>query len=341
MYLIYDRLDRISKTVPPYRGTTDRFPLLDRKHNTKNFYVRWEDGHKVFDITYGQRWRTEELSKEQYDSMPENFKGGKCFQQGDKYFQYVTEPNFMGTVRPRLGDGEFEFNADSYGSGDMKFLSDLYAGVGGFASKSRMGGMTYWKYNKRPPIIYPIYRGMKVNARTMMPVVPHEVVVNHVDRKKSKALLRGYERFFKVSEVMLKSLTMDQVLDIGHSFINDYGDDERNHGKWVAGAAWDRAEDCMDEAPLDAFIWYCIAYDIGSVRYLSANPGNRQFYMRNGQESAYDKLFMATKRRIVKEIYKRHSNVFKEVRFACGEAYPACDWGTKVIVNGQEVEQYK
>lgn len=98
----------------------------------------------------------------------------------------------------------------------------------------------------------------------------------------------------------------------------------------------------MNDAPLDAFIWHCMAHDIGRVRFIAMHPNGRHFYASHAkEESAYDKLFMSVKRRLTKEIYKAHPDIFKEVRFACGEAYPACDWGTKVIVNGQEMEQYK
>ena len=67
--LSYARLERITQTEKPYRGTTDRYPVGNRRHNLKNFFVREENGVKVFDVTYGTRFKSHPLTKKEFDAM--------------------------------------------------------------------------------------------------------------------------------------------------------------------------------------------------------------------------------------------------------------------------------
>ena len=67
--LSYARFEQITKTTLPYRGTTNRYPVGNRRHNLKNFYVREENGVKVFDVTYGTRHKSHQCTKEQFDAM--------------------------------------------------------------------------------------------------------------------------------------------------------------------------------------------------------------------------------------------------------------------------------
>lgn len=191
----------------------------------------------------------------------------------------------------------------------------------------REGGKRVW---------YPIYEGMKVNARTMKPSTPHEVVIYHVDRKKSKKLIEKYDHLFKVSKVMLKSLTLGQVIELAASMLESEPE-VRSSAEFAKKYA-----SCINDAPLDAFIWFCMLNNIGRVKWYAMSA---DYLNRTGphslQASAHETLFMSVKRKIVKDIYTANPDIFKQVQFACGEEYPSCDWGVKVLVNGQEMEQYK
>lgn len=334
MWLTYRRLEELLKTVPPYRGTKDRFPVYSRKHRTKNFYVREEDGQTVFDVTYGSRYDTKPITDEEYLALPPKMRANLCIEVEGRRLIYTLSPNRMVTVRPgNDGDGELEFNAKHYGQGDMYFLGHGFAGC--FSSMSRRGGMVYVVRKGGKRVWYPIYEGMKVNARTMEPSTPHEVVINHVDRKKSKKLVEKYDHFFKVSEVMLKSLTLGQVIELAASMLES--EPERSSAEFAKKYA-----SCINDAPLDAFVWFCMLNDIGRIKWYAMNAGYRNIAGPHSlQVSAHEALFMSVKRKIVKDIYTANPDTFKQVKFACGEEYPSCDWGVKVLVNGQEMEQYK
>lgn len=332
--MTYDRLERVSHSNPPYRGTVNRFPLYTRKENTKYFLVREEDGQKVFDIVYGQRWDAVSITEEEFN----NPNAARVYSHNNNYFKYVAKPNIMGTVRFAGDDahnGQFHFTAKSYGQGERGFLSQGYSGW--FSTDSRRGGMLLTKRDYqagRTKTMYPIYSGMKVDARTMNPLTPHEVVINYVDRKKSKHLVKEYENFFKVSEVMLKSLTMDAVFDTAKQLLDEV---HTNHGEVLLHEAKDR----IKTAPLDAFLLYCMGYGVGRLMYQVKYPQSRGFHGMSGSDIAYGELFMNVKRKITKEIYLANPDVFKEVKYEYGQEYPASDWGTKVFVNGQEMMQYQ
>ena len=310
--LEYTRLRAITNSAPPYRGTTNRFPLRTRRENTKYFLVRDEGDQKVFDIVYGKTWeRSEEL------------------EQG----KYIGLPNILGTVRP---DNSFEFTKNGYHLGENMFFSS--ASQGWFASDSRRGGMVYFERRggRNVDLFHPIYKGMRLDTKTMQPLVPYEVVLRHVDRKKSKEVLTKYERFFKVSEVMLKNMTMGMVLDIVRDF-EVVGTNPSAATAWYKKLPQDciaEAEKLIDEAPLDAFALYCVGYNIGRIPYQMRWGSNDE------QDSAYEKLFMSLKRKITKEIYKSHESIFKDIKQEQGKRYPSCDWGVRIIVNGEEMEQY-
>jgi len=108
--LNYKRLDGIANSISPYRGSLNRFPIGDRRHNTKYFLVEEEDKERVFNIVHGQRWTHVSLTKEEYE---EHEKQGSPrlnkYQDGDgswTYYKYEVSPNILGIVRP---DNTFEF----------------------------------------------------------------------------------------------------------------------------------------------------------------------------------------------------------------------------------------
>jgi hypothetical protein len=344
MNLSYDRLTRATLSNAPYRGSTNRFPLLTRRQNRKYFLVREEDGKKVFDIVYGQSWHSEKITKEQADALSRTSKKSLVERAGGEYLMYVTRPRIVGTVYPgETPAGEFEFNSGSYGQGDRMFLSDMFRG-GWFTTNSRKGGMLYRKRMDGKSITHPIYRGMRVDAMTMRPIKPYEVVVNQVDRKKSKAVMAKYAHFFKVSEVMLKSINVGQVVEIANHLL--YEGDHPMSKRFAAGAlrrdtvamCLARGEELINDAPLDAFVWFALGHEIGRILYraLGRMVGTRA----DDEYSAYDELFMSVKRRLVKDTYMRNPEVFKEVSYEMGADIPASDWGMKIIVDGKEVEQY-
>jgi len=337
MILSYQRLTRTTLGTPPYRGSTNRFPLLNRRQNRKYFLVREEDGKKVFDIVYGRNWDVQKLTEEQADALKKTNKNASIGQSAEGYYTYVARPRIVGTVYPgETPEGEFEFNAESYGQGDRMFLSGMFHG-GWFATNSRKGGMIFRKRMDGNFIAHPVYRGMRVNALTMRPIKPYEIVVSQVDRKKSKFATAKYAHFFKVSEVMLKAINIAQVLEMAQQLLEEKKAPD-HYGEVFQNSCFLEGEKLINDAPLDAFIWFTLGYGVGRVLYRAV--GRSLGPRANDEYSAYDELFMPVKRRLIKDIYVQNPEVFKEVTYGMGADVPGSDWDMKIIVDGEEMEQY-
>lgn len=336
--LTYSRLSGMMNSVPPYRGTTDRFPIGDRKQNNKNFIVREENGVKVFDIVYSWRYDMVRITKEQYEAA---VAGGSqnAHVSNDVvpvYTHYTRAHNIVGTVR---ADNTFTFTKGSYNQGEQMFLSPYSNGY--FSNDSRRGGMIFrhGPYSK-PRIMFPVWRGISIDCETGNPTEPYQVTTRVIDRKKSRVLVANEARFYKVSETMLKSMDAKTLVDTAVDVVDGiFG--EGAHKKYRnAGLYLPHAQKLMDSAPLDAFILYVLTYDIGRLEYVMRSQGSPYFANNNLYSTLMEGLFVNAKRRLNNELYKANPDVFKSVEHPMGAMYPASDWGTFVTVNGVLVEQY-
>jgi hypothetical protein len=351
--LNYKRLLEITNTVPSFRGNVNRFPIGERRQNNKYFLRRDEDGHTVFDIVYGETWHSTEIDRLEYIRLKlehRKFRKATGTERAQTYvmkwkkhttvdgvwtqskeFEYHRRDrghNTVGTVRP---DNSFEFTKSRYWQGDRCFLSQHSAGY--FSTDSRRGGMVYAiDMLDDNAVFHPIWKGLRVNCDTMEAVTPYEVVIHHVDRKSGKGILSKYEHMFKVSEVMLKAMDLHSINNTCIEIVDGiYGAGE--YKRSVSVGLLEHAEKLIDDAPLDALLLFTLAYDVRHVGY------RMRYGMNNHTDDTPENIFMATKRRVAKEVYKENPDILKEVSCGSGKRYPACDWGVKLMVNGQQVEQ--
>ena len=336
--LNYVRLNSISNSVSPYRGSVNRFPIASRRHNTKYFLVREEDGQRVFDIVHGQRWKHITLTKAEHDNLAKQGSPKlRSYQHGDgtwEYYTYEVSPNILGVVRP---DNTFEFTSTSYGQGDRGILSTY--GHGELSTNSRMGGMIWTGrlHGNGTRGAYPIYQGMRVNCESMQPTKPITVIGRKVDRKVGKDLLAGYADFYATTEVMTKAMDYEVFVRTMNDVMNDHmgGDIARDHTEYSA-----KAKEIMEVAPLDSAMLYIMGWDIGNMRWNLRRFMDTQFGRYSAHEDTPHTMFLNLKRRLNKEIYKAHEQVFKKVEYVNGEMYPPSEWGYTVMVDGVEVTQY-
>jgi len=324
--LSYARLEQITKVEKPYRGTTDRYPVGNRRHNHKNFFVREENGVKVFDVTYGTRHKSHHCTKEEFDAAEatgENNIYKHDYSDRIEYLRYEVVPYRIGTVYP---EEYFQFNAEyCYGQGDRSFLSDCTNGW--FLNDSRRGGMV-WTFGgggrgrKEFFRCIPIFRGMRVSTADNFDVLDdYAVVGKKVNRKVGKDLLGGYESFYKTAETMCKAMPRELFLEIAKEVIDE------NKDKY-----FEAAEARRDQAPLDAMILYAMALDVGKIDAQIMHPS---WYQSEPHE-----IFCNLKRKMNHGLYKEHPEVFIPVHYGKGEAYPPSIWGYEVMVNGEIVQQY-
>jgi hypothetical protein len=335
----YKRLNSIANSVTPYRGSLNRFPIGNRKHNTKYFLVGEEDGQRVFNIVHGQRWKSVDITKEEHDALKkEGSNRVREYQNGTEgmaYYKYEVYPNILGVVRP---DNTFEFTGESYGQGDRGILSSY--GHGWLRTVSRMGGTIWWgRLNGNGDRgAYPIYKGLRVNCETSIPAKPITVVGKKVDRKIGKTLLANYVGFYAVAEVMTKAMDYDVFVKTMAEVMNEHMTKGYNDTHWQEFA--NKAETLMDTAPLDAAMLYMYAWDVGGMRWNLRRYVDSNLTRYSAYEDTPHTMFLNLKRKLNKEIYKKNASVFKNVEYTNCEMYPPSEWGYTVMVDGVEVKQY-
>ena len=341
--LNYTRLNGISNSVSPYRGSVNRFPIASRRHNTKYFLVRNDEGERVFDIVHGTRWKHITLTKQEHDEFAKlGIPRLNSYQAHDntwEYYRYEVYPNILGVVRP---DNTFEFTANNYGQGDRGILSTY--GHGELSTNSRMGGMIWMGAqggklrNDKTRGAIPIYKGLRVDCETMQPTKPITVIGRKVDRKVGKDLLAGYTNFYATTEVMTKAMDYEVFVKTMTEVLNEHMGEINSNTDWSEFAR--KGKEVIHTAPLDAAMLYIYAWDIGNMRWNLRRFVDSQMSRYSAHEDTPHTMFLNLKRRLNKEIYKAHEKVFKKVEYVDGEMYPPSEWGYTVMVDGVEVKQY-
>jgi len=337
--LNYKRLNHIAHSVSPYRGSLNRFPIGNRRQNTKYFLVGEENGESVFTIVHGCRYTYVTLTKEEHDKqLKDGVSNLHANQNGDGTWscrRYDKVPNILGVVRP---DNTFEFTGTSYGQGDRGILSSYSSGW--LCTDSRRGGMI-WRTNiqNHERKVMPIYHGLRVDCETMQPTKPITVVGRKVDRKVGKNLLARYQDFYMTTEVMTKAMDYEVFVKTMHDVVNEH---MNGFGKFDSDTDYSvKAEALVHTAPLDAAMLYMLEWDIGSMRWNLRRYIDQNITRYSANEDTPHTMFLNLKRRLNKEIYKTNDEVFKKVEYLNCEAYPPSEWGYTVLVDGQEVEQYE
>jgi hypothetical protein len=332
--LEWSRLTEITKTQKPYRGTTNRFPIGDRRHNHKDFVSEERDGEQVYVIRYGYNYKRYEHTKDEWQVN----QGTIHVRNSDGetiYESYKTLPREIGIVR---SDNTFEFTSAYYGQGDNIIMSNWSRGW--FLRSSRHGGMIY---KGGSDAFHPIFKNMRVNCETMM---PHEnsvykVVGKRVSRKDAKDFLSRYTDFYKINEVMLKAMDWKGYMESMADVLKSLGITTDN---WSLHPEEQErlvkfADENLNTAPLDAGIAYALAYDVQSLyskHRAFAEPNGNSYYSR---EVELDVVFSNLKRKLNKELYKSNPSVMKLIDYEPNKPYPPSEWGVDVFVNGVEVEQ--
>lgn len=337
--LSWDRLTNITKTVAPYRGSTNRFPIANRAHNSKCFYVEELDGETVYYITYSYRWDEHIRTEEDHKNNPRDVFYNPHLPEDDprRYLSYTRIPNRIGIVR---SDNTFEFIGEYYGQGVNTVLSSW--GYGYVYRSSRHGGMVY----RRGNLFHPVFKGLRLYLASMMPheSSKYQVTGKRVSRKDAKKFLAKYEDFYKINEVMFKAIDYKSALDTALDVVtNVLGTQNKITDHWGALFATDEnlllewADKNINTLPLDSALAYAVVHDINNLRW------NLRKYINNSASHPTVEalvLYQGIKRRLNKELYKRHSEVMKPVDYVMGEHYPPSEWGITITVDGKEVEQY-
>ena len=317
--LTYARLKRISHDEKPYRGSTNRFPIMGRRQNTKYFLAEEENGETIFRVMYGWIYSQLPITLEEAAEFTNQGKNIYYDSTNGQNYLWVHKPHEMGVVR---SDNTFEFTSNSYAQGGRKFLSDTSYGY--FSNDSRRGGMVF----RGRDGFYPIHHGMRVDIKTMKPTKDITIIGKYVNRKASRKLMAEHQDFFTVTETMCKAMTLESWLDTAKTI---YLEQEIEHK--LPEEILVLAESLKDTAPLDAMALYAFGLN-SDFRWRIKNPSSWHHH-----KDAVE-VFDSMKARLCKQIYKENKDTFKTVTYEMGKVYPPSVWGYTLMVDGVEVKQY-
>jgi hypothetical protein len=329
-YLSYERIAEHIAKVPHYRGTQNRYPFGRRTDLNRYILVNEEDGKQVFDICYSYKHVSVEIPVEEYKKTGTESE----YSRDGRYFKYAKNYNPLLRVR---ADETIEFIGKDYHQGERMFIGECTPGL--LYNDSRRGGVVM---QSGKDYMMPIYTGLRLNISDAMPRYDDvKVVLKTVNRKKSKELVQSYETFFKVSETMVSSLADDAEMwletcrDVANEFSDPAHEGIYSHHNFSKSEYKTKFISMLNERPLDALIVAILHYDIGGIRWALRNKNPYMHGRLNNPMACYE----ATKRRILTDLYKDNSDLFKDTVYPAGKPYPATTWGVTVLVNGTATEQ--
>ena len=347
-FINYAALTNVMRSQKPYRGSINRYPLVNRRHSSRFFlYETTDDGEPYMRIINGYNYNRHEITKEEYEAnaYPDTSKDpvriwnkGKYTNTGKYvYHRYEKVPYEIGIVRP---DNSFEFTRKSYYQGDMMFMTKLNKGY--FCRDSRRGGMIY--ANRRTNMMYPIFTGMRIDCDLMTPEPSkkYELLGMRVNRKAGKELLKSYEDFLLTAKPMMKVLSQQTFFDIGVEVMKAYPDWESSYylQDEIKQSLKEYFHQHKNDSPLDAAAAFCIVNGTHGIRDYYSNM--RQVSINQaifGNDQTAEMYYDPMKRLLTKQLYKDNHGVMRTVSYEFGQVYPPSEWGYTVLVDGIEVNQ--
>lgn len=335
--MLYDRLKGKVQGTSPYRGSKNRYPLGSRTHNTKNIFVREENGEIVYDLVYGfhHTWRT--VSESEYKASPKVYQErdnydydekGQWNATGKSWGYYEKTPRVIGTVRP---DNTFEFVTTWLGQSEVMFMQrDIPTIECLVHSDSRKGGGVIKDRWRNPSIVIPAFQGLRIDLNTLKIHESQDVriIKNNIDRKKSKPLMEKYGTMIKTSKAMFLAMDKDSFLREVLDLIKPYTKLPTDYRQLAV-----KAQEEGNHFDCAVFLSYMM--NAGNLRHTVQWHGNGWSRDDWTPTSVHDALI----RGLSKEIYRAESP-FKTAEFKAGEDYGTTDWGIEVFCNGEKVKQY-
>lgn len=318
----YRWLQLTVENTKPYRGSTNAYPLGDRKYSNRHFRAR-DDG--TFDICYTDR-----------QSMDEHEKGAVVYpnsytpEQIENHIKW-RDARRLATVHP---DNTIEIHHLS-GQGDNGLLSELTPYV--FQQVGAMGGVVahYHQYTK----MHPVFKGIRLSLdNDCVCATPYTTVQRKLNRKKATEAMKPYDDFFAVYPVMMRVMDERALLEVHDDVVADAGGSSYLMGfKHVV-------KHLENKHYVDAAMAFALYRNVNGIRWC-ADKGRLNRNISSGwlrQGETQEEKFMRTLTQEIgkhfrKEILSDRKDVFNESEIAMGTKLPKTTWGLVVSQDGKAV----
>jgi hypothetical protein len=340
--LKYERLKRITETQKPYRGTTDKYPFSDRKHNYKYFYPREVNGEIEYHVGYYHKWESETMIGEEFNDKKSSMDKGERkkwreetiwkkdssgIERTGNYIKDFKNPKVDLIIR---SDNTVEIVTDSFHQGMRMIFSAYSYSNGVFQSSVNHGGIVYGRRDNGVDVRLPIFKGMRFNMDTMQvhPSAHYIATYRTVDRKLSKEAMSIYQDKLNGAFAFITCMDKESFREDMDNVTGELIPDNRTSYYW-GSESQNKAEKLADsiffEKPVEAIYLYIKSFHVGYYLSSMAHP------------SDWIKVF---KKKFAKYIHAKHDTFSKEYLTHL-ENFKSSQWNIDVTVNGIMVERLK
>jgi hypothetical protein len=340
--LNYEHLKRITETQKPYRGTIDKYPFDDRKHNYKYFYPREVNGDIEYHVGYYHKWESETMTAEEYNakkaSMPkaelkkwrEELRWDSDSSQTKSTGNYIKDnknPKVDLIVR---SDNTVEVVTDNFHQGMRMIFSAWNYANGVFQSSVAHGGIVYGRRDNGVDIRIPIFKHIRFNMDTMKIHESSEYIASYrtVDRKQSKEAMNIYQDKLNGAYAFItcmdrQSFNQDRDEVIAELMPNAHAN--YYWGKSTRDDALELADKILLDKPVEAIYLFMKAFNVGYYMSSLAHPSD----WING-----------FKKKFAKYIHVKH-DTFDTDFLTHLDNFKTSPWDINITVNGKMVERLK
>jgi hypothetical protein len=342
--LSYERLEHITKTNKPYRGTTNEYPLSYREHSHKRFIAETDaSGDTYFRIIYGYKYVDRYVDKAEYDDMDAKGLYVRVETQADNSVKYIVWDRLWDEIGVVRKDNTFELTSNRMHQGTRYFIQAMFNKYQGDVLASvRHGGVIYREWtgtwnDKTVTKIIPLFVGQRIDLETNSSVLDYEVHLSKVNRTRTKEIMSEYVDAIKFNEVIFKTMTEDSfTAGLKEVYAEALTEGER----WRSSNAVARMlEYAKNNVKVDMFKSICATMMATSYRLWSYGSDNNNSYYGQMDYAPYVYYTQALKK-IDRQI-KIGANALDSVVYKANEPYPSNTWDIKVIHNGNTVSQYQ
>ena len=340
--LRYEWLKKITENVKPYRGTTDKYPFSDRKHNYKYFVPVDVNGEIEYHVGYYHKWYTDDMTGDEFNARKESMdkkelkqwyeksewdSNARTYQKTGTYERNFKNPKVDLIVR---ADNTVEIVTDSFHQGMRMIFSAYSYSKGVFQSSVNHGGIIYTWTELGVTKTIPIFKGMRFNMDTkeIHPSAQYIAKYRTVDRKLSKEAMSIYQDKLNGAFAFITCMDKESFREDIDSVTKELIPDNVTSYYW-GSESQNKAEKLADsiffEKPVEAIYLYMKSFHVGYYLSSMAHP------------SDWIRVF---KKKFAKYIHAKHDTFSKEYLTHL-ENFKSSQWNIDVTVNGKMVERLK
>lgn len=342
----YQWLLDITKYQKPIRGTTNRYPMDDRRYAHYKYFLAEEiDGELAFVVHYGQKWEKQRITQEEYtEAVKHNQQGTAPYRSvshtsdGNGYMMYVGVPNPIAIVRP---DNTVEFCADRYYQGARQMINTWSPFRTFVNNEAHRGGTIIRQYRnspwQSPEVAHPFFKGLRLNldGLKLHPSSEYELYKTRVNRKVAKQIMADYVYMFDTAAPFISNMDMSMLKEL----CNDVMDDRDSLVTEGCGSTFETLEERYKDDPVNFMLLHFIKLAV-TPEFFSRITSRHDYMFDYSLRRYKDNLVDYVKRKARKHVLSHDNGALYYEQVPSGKLPPSNDWGYKLVVDGIETKQF-